>query len=71
MSNEENANGNESEIDHDINPSNEAEQIDQNAPQNPSDFFKVTPDDYTESDSNTIIDFDEEEDSKTQNQIEE
>ena len=69
MSNEENANGNESEIDHDINPSNEAEQIDQNAPQNPSDFFKVTPDDYTDSDSNTIIDFEEEEEeSKSQNE---
>ena len=37
---------------------------------NPAQFFKVTPDDYTESDSNTIIDFDEDEDSKTQNQIE-
>ena len=68
MSNEENANGHESEIDHDINPSNEAEQIDQNAPQNPSDFFKVTPDDYTDSDSNTIIDFEEEEELKSQNE---
>jgi len=38
---------------------------------NPADYFKVTPDDYTESDSNTIIDFDEEEDTKTQHQIEE
>ena len=36
---------------------------------NPEVFFKVTPDDYTESDSNTIIDFDEEEDSKIQNDI--
>ena len=36
---------------------------------NPEEFFKVTPDDYTESDSNTIIDFDEEEDSKIQNDI--
>ncbi len=39
--------------------------------QNPAQYFKVTPDDYTESDSNTIIDFDDEEDSKTQQQIEE
>ena len=38
--------------------------------QNPAQYFKVTPDDYTESDSNTIIDYDDEEDSKTQQQIE-
>ena len=39
---------------------------------NPLEYFKVTPDDYTDSDSNTIIDFDEEEeDSKIQNHEEE
>ena len=37
----------------------------------PHQYFKVTPDDYTESDSNTIIDFDDEEDSKIQQQEEE
>ena len=45
-------------------------EIEKDAHQNPAQFFKVTPDDYTDSDSNTIIDFDEEEDSKTQNQME-
>ena len=46
-------------------------QIGNNAEENhnPAEYFKVTPDDYTESDSNTIVDFDDEEDSKTQNQI--
>ena len=61
MSNE--MNGNDSELENDINQEN------QNAPNpnpNPAEFFKVTPDDYTDSDSNTIIDFDDQEDSKMQ-----
>ena len=56
-------NENDSEIENDIHPGNETEQI-----QNPTEYFKVTPDDYTDSDSNTIIDFDDEEDSKPENQ---
>ena len=56
-------NENNSDIENDIHLGNENEQI-----KNPNEFFKVTPDDYTDSDSNTIIDFDEEEDSKNQNQ---
>ena len=52
MSNE--INGNDSDIENDIHPVNENE----NQNQNPAEFFKVTPDDYTDSDSNTIIDFD-------------
>ena len=60
-----NNNGNDSEIDHEVNQENE---LMENEHQNPAEFFKVTPDDYTDSDSNTIIDFDEEEESKSQNE---
>ena len=64
MSNEENEN---SEIENDIHQGNENDENEnlnqnQNQNENPAEFFKVTPDDYTDSDSNTIIDFDEEED---------
>ena len=65
MSNE--PNDNDSEIENDIHPGNENEQ-EQEQEQNPAEYFKVTPDDYTDSDSNTIIDFDEEEESKAQNE---
>ena len=54
MSNE--MNDNDSEIENDIHQGNE----NQNQNQNPADYFKVTPDDYTDSDSNTIIDLEEE-----------
>ena len=50
MSNE--MNDNDSEIENDIHQGNE----NQNQNQNLADYFKVTPDDYTDSDSNTIID---------------
>ena len=60
-----NNNGNDSEIKHENNQENE---LMENEHQNPAEFFKVTPDDYTDSDSNTIIDFDEEEESKSQNE---
>ena len=67
MSNE--PNDNDSEIENDIRPGNENEQEqEQEQEQNPAEYFKVTPDDYTDSDSNTIIDFDEEEESKAQNE---
>ena len=67
MSNE--PNDNDSEIENDIHPGNENEQEqEQEQEQNPAEYFKVTPDDYTDSDSNTIIDFDEEEESKAQNE---
>ena len=65
MSNE--MNDNDSELENDIHQENENNQ---NMNQNPEEFFKVTPDDYTDSDSNTIIDLDEEEDFKDQNQTE-
>ena len=48
-------NGNDSDIENDIHPGNENTE---NQNQNPAEYFKVTPDDYTDSDSNTIIDFD-------------
>ena len=54
MSNE--MNDNDSELENDIHQGNE----NQNQNQNPADYFKVTPDDYTDSDSNTIIDLEEE-----------
>ena len=53
MSNE--MNGNDSDIENDIHQANENEE---NQNQNPAEYFKVTPDNYTDSDSNTIIDFD-------------
>ena len=53
MSNE--MNGNDSDLENDIHQANKNEEI-QN--QNPVEYFKVTPDNYTDSDSNTIIDFD-------------
>ena len=53
MSNE--MNGNDSDIENDIHQANENAEK-QN--QNPAEYFKVTPDNYTDSDSNTIIDFD-------------
>ena len=53
MSNE--MNGNDSDIENDIHQANENEE---NQNQNPVKYFKVTPDNYTDSDSNTIIDFD-------------
>ena len=56
MSNE--MNDNDSDIENDIHPVNENTE---NQNQNPAEFFKVTPDDYTDSDSNTIIDFDSDE----------
>ena len=59
-------------MDYEINDNDENQiKNEKNINRDPVQYFKVTPDDYTESDSNTIIDFDEEEDSKTQNQIEE
>ena len=56
MSNEMNDNDNDSEIENDIHQGNE----NQNQNQYLADYFKVTPDDYTDSDSNTIIDLEEE-----------
>ena len=53
MSNE--MNGNDSDLENDIHQANENEE---NQNQNPAEYFKVTPDNYTDSDSNTIIDFD-------------
>ena len=53
MSNE--MNGNDSDIENDIHQANENAE---NQNQNPVEYFKVTPDNYTDSDSNTIIDFD-------------
>ena len=53
MSNE--MNGNDSDIENDIHQVNENAE---NQNQNPAEYFKVTPDNYTDSDSNTIIDFD-------------
>ena len=53
MSNE--MNGNDSDLENDIHQANENEE---NQNQNPVEYFKVTPDNYTDSDSNTIIDFD-------------
>ena len=53
MSNE--MNGNDSDLENDIHPANENAE---NQNQNPVEYFKVTPDNYTDSDSNTIIDFD-------------
>ena len=53
MSNE--MNGNDSDIENDIHQANENGE---NQNQNPAEYFKVTPDNYTDSDSNTIIDFD-------------
>ena len=58
-------------MDYELNDNENHLENENEANRNPAQYFKVTPDDYTESDSNTIIDFDEEEDSKTQNQIEE
>ena len=58
-------------MNYEINDNENQMQNEKEIHQNPLDYFKVTPDDYTESDSNTIIDFDEEEDTKTQHQIEE
>ena len=58
-------------MDYEPNDNENNQENENEANRNPAQYFKVTPDDYTESDSNTIIDFDEEEDSKTQNQIEE
>ena len=64
MSNE--INGNDSDIENDIHQGNENAEN-----QNPAEYFKVTPDDYTDSDSNTIIDFDsDEEDQKPQSKEE-
>ena len=48
-------NGNDSDIENDIHQANENGE---NQNQNPAEYFKVTPDNYTDSDSNTIIDFD-------------
>ena len=56
MSNEMNDNDNDIEIENDIHQGNE----NQNQNQNLAEYFKVTPDDYTDSDSNTIIDLEEE-----------
>ena len=53
MSNE--MNGNDSDLENDIHQANENGE---NQNQNPAEYFKVTPDNYTDSDSNTIIDFD-------------
>ena len=53
MSNE--MNGNDSDLENDIHQANENGE---NQNQNPVEYFKVTPDNYTDSDSNTIIDFD-------------
>ena len=53
MSNE--MNGNDSDIENDIHQANENGE---NQNLNPAEYFKVTPDNYTDSDSNTIIDFD-------------
>ena len=53
MSNE--MNGNDSDLGNDIHQANENGE---NQNQNPAEYFKVTPDNYTDSDSNTIIDFD-------------
>ena len=53
MSNE--MNGNDSDIENDIHQANENAE---NQNLNPVEYFKVTPDNYTDSDSNTIIDFD-------------
>ena len=53
MSNE--MNGNDSDIENDIHQANENAE---NQNLNPAEYFKVTPDNYTDSDSNTIIDFD-------------
>ena len=53
MSNE--MNGNDSDLENDIHQANENAE---NQNQNPVEYFKVTPDNYTDSDSNTIIDFD-------------
>ena len=53
MSNE--MNGNDSDLENDIHQANENAE---NQNQNPAEYFKVTPDNYTDSDSNTIIDFD-------------
>ena len=64
-------NDNNSELENDIHLGNENENENEESP-NPADYFKVTPDNYTDSDSNTIIDFDDdEEDSKQQNQEDE
>ena len=57
-------------MDYEINDNVNQIENENEANHNPAQFFKVTPDDYTESDSNTIIDFDDEDDTKTQNQIE-
>ena len=48
-------------MNYEINDNENQMQNEKEIHQNPLDYFKVTPDDYTESDSNTIIDFDEEE----------
>ena len=48
-------NGNDSDLENDIHQANENAE---NQNQNPAEYFKVTPDNYTDSDSNTIIDFD-------------
>ena len=53
MSNE--MNGNDSDLENDIHQANENAE---NQNRNPAEYFKVTPDNYTDSDSNTIIDFD-------------
>ncbi len=53
MSNE--MNGNDSDLENDIHQANENAE---NQNLNPAEYFKVTPDNYTDSDSNTIIDFD-------------
>ena len=53
MSNE--MNGNDSDLENDLHQANENGE---NQNLNPVEYFKVTPDNYTDSDSNTIIDFD-------------
>ena len=58
-------------MDYDINDNENQMENHNEGNRDPHTFFKVTPDDYTESDSNTIIDFDDEEDSKIQQQEEE
>ena len=58
-------------MDYEINDNENQMENHKEGNRDPHQYFKVTPDDYTESDSNTIIDFDDEEDSKIQQQEEE
>ena len=58
-------------MDYELNGNEQQIENNTEANRNPAEYFKVTPDDYTESDSNTIIDFEDEEDSKSQNHVQE